>query len=224
MVDFGRGWCSVSYTPEIAAALSGATVRQLSYWRSLRTPEPLLRPEVYEPRSRVAYSFQDLLALRTFVYLLAHGVPLQRVRRAVRSLRAMGETEHLSSYVLVAVGRDVVWRKSEDEAVDLTLHPRHEVIARAIDILQPFSNQRDEVVVDLLIPKPGLRIDPEIRGGYPVIEGTRVPYDLVASLCNDGMSPEEIAAIYPSVDASAVQGAADFATYVAERRRSSTAA
>ncbi len=42
------------------------------------------------------------MALRTFVYLRSRKVPLQRVRKAVQSLRDMGATEHLSSYQLVA--------------------------------------------------------------------------------------------------------------------------
>jgi uncharacterized protein (DUF433 family) len=179
---------------------------------------------VHEPRSRVRYSFQDVLALRTFVYLLARGVPLRRVRRAVRSLRDMGETEHLSSYQLVASGREVTWRRSDDDAVDLTRHPGHQVIAEMADIIKPFSNKRNERVVDLLAPKAGIQVDPDVRGGYPVIEGTRVPYDLVASLSNDGLSPGQISAIYPSVDASAVQGAAEFAQYVEEHRGFSKAA
>jgi uncharacterized protein (DUF433 family) len=208
----------MSYRPELAAALSGASLRQLSYWRSLRTPEPLLRPEVHEPRSRVRYSFQDVLALRTFVYLLTRGIPLRRVRRAVRSLRDMGETKHLSSYRLVASGREVTWQQSDDDAVDLTRHPGHRVIAEMADIIRPFSNERNEQIVDLLAPKAGVEVDPNIRGGYPVIQGTRVPYDIVASLCSDGLTPEQISAIYPSVDAAAVPGAAEFAKYVEEHR------
>ena len=93
---------AVSYQPVVAAALSGATLRQLSYWRSSRSTEaPLLAPELHKPRSRVSYSFRDVVALRTFVYLRSREVPLQRVRKAVRSLRDMGATEHLSSYQLV---------------------------------------------------------------------------------------------------------------------------
>jgi uncharacterized protein (DUF433 family)/DNA-binding transcriptional MerR regulator len=215
---------TMSYTPEIAAALSGATLRQLSYWRSSRTSRsrtarPLLAPEVHLPRSRVSYSFRDVLALRTFVYLRANEVSLQRVRKAVRSLREMGETDHLSSYTLVASGRDVVWRLSDDDAVDLTRHPGHQVIAKMIDIVRPFG-----AMVALFAPKPGIQVDPEVRGGYPVMEGTRVPFDLVASLLDDGVSPEDVTAIYPSVDASAVQGAAEFAKYVREHRGLSSAA
>jgi uncharacterized protein (DUF433 family) len=78
-------------------------------------------------------------------------------------------------------------------------------------------------VLSLRHPVPGVEVDPDVRGGYPVVEGTRVPYDVVASLAADGLGPEEIARIYPSVDPSAVDGAAEFARRV-ERQRGVTAA
>src|SRR5664280_727206 len=53
----------------LQAALSGASVRQLSYWRLAKSDEPLLAPEFHEPRSRVSYSFRDAVALRAFVFL-----------------------------------------------------------------------------------------------------------------------------------------------------------
>ncbi len=51
----------------MAAALSGATISQLRHWRSVRTG-PLLAPEI-ATAPRAVYSFQDVLALRTFVRL-----------------------------------------------------------------------------------------------------------------------------------------------------------
>jgi uncharacterized protein (DUF433 family)/DNA-binding transcriptional MerR regulator len=209
----------MSYTPEVAAALSGASLRQLSYWRSSRSEEgPLLRPEFYKPRARVAYSFQDVLALRTFVYLRTRDVPLQRVRKAIKSLRDLGQTEHLSSYSLLAVGRDVVWRISSDEAVALTGQPKNFVIAQMVDILAAFPGMRGRQVVPLYEPEPGVRVDPEVRGGYPVIDGTRIPYDLVAGLLADGMSESEATAFYPSVSPEAARGALAFARYVSGPR------
>jgi uncharacterized protein (DUF433 family)/DNA-binding transcriptional MerR regulator len=210
---------TVTYSSVVAAALSGATLRQLSYWRSARSSEgPLLAPTVHGSRIRVSYSFQDVLALRTFVYLRARDVPLQRVRKAVRSLREMGETEHLSAYKLVAVGRDVVWKVSDELAVDLTGQPGHQVIAEMVDILTAFTGARGREVVPLLNPKPGVAVDPHVRGGYPVIEGTRVPYDLVAALLDDGFSADEVTGFYPSVWPDAARGALDFAHYVDEYR------
>jgi uncharacterized protein (DUF433 family) len=210
----------VSYKPVVAAALSGATLRQLSYWRSSRSTEaPLLAPALHEPRSRVSYSFPDVVALRTFVYLRSREVPLQRVRKAVQSLRDMGATEHLSSYQLVAVGRDVVWKVSAEVTVDLTRRPGQQVIAQMVDILAAFRGPHDREVVPLYRPKPGVAVDPEIRGGYPVIAGTRVPYDMVASLLEDGVTAEEVARFYPAVSATAARGALAFARYVEGYRK-----
>lgn len=211
----------MSFTPVVAAALSGASTGQLAYWRSSRTTEPLLAPEHHEPRSRVSYTFRDVVALRTFVYLRSRQVPLQRIRRAVASLRRLGHDEHLSEYSLVALGHDVVWRVSVDEAIDLTRNPGHGVLAQMADILAPFLNMQDQAVLDLRRPKPGISVDPSVRGGFPVVEGTRVPYDLVASLLDDGLDIAAISEIYPSVSVEAARGAADFARYVHtfDRRR-----
>jgi uncharacterized protein (DUF433 family) len=126
----------------------------------------------------------------------------------------MGATEHLSAYQLVAVGRDVVWKISDDVAVDLTRRPGQHVIAQMVDILATFRGTQDREVVPLYHPKPGVVVDPEIRGGYPVIAGTRVPYDMVASLLEDGVTPDEVAGFYPAVSADAARGALAFARYV----------
>jgi uncharacterized protein (DUF433 family) len=126
----------------------------------------------------------------------------------------MGATEHLSSYQLVAVGRDVMWKVSDDVVVDLTRRPGQQVIAQMVEILDAFRGPQDREVVPLYRPKPGVAVDPEIRGGYPVIAGTRVPYDMVASLLEDGVTAEEVAGFYPAVSADAARGALAFARYV----------
>ena len=203
----------MSYPSVIAAALSGATLRQLSYWRSSRSSEPLLAPQKAS-NGRTLYSFEDVVALRTFVYLRAKNVSLQRVRKAVENLRKMGELDHLSTYSLVAIGKDVVWRVSDTEAVDLTGSPGQGLIAQMVDIIAGFTGPRDREVVPLIYPKPGVKVDKEVRGGYPVIEGTRIPFNLVASLVEDGVSPEDISNFYPAVDGSAARGATEFSSYV----------
>jgi uncharacterized protein (DUF433 family) len=154
-----------------------------------------------------------VVALRTFVYLRSHDVPLQRIRKAVASLRKLGYDEHLSEYSLVAMGH-VVWRISAEEAVDLTRTPGHGLIVQMLDIFAPFVNRQSQQVVDLRRPRPGISVDPDVRGGFPVVEGTRVPYDLVASLLDDGLNIAAINDIYPSVSGDAALGAAEFARYV----------
>jgi uncharacterized protein (DUF433 family) len=164
-----------------------------------------------------------VLALRTFVYLRGQNVPLQRVRKAVRSLRELGQTQHLSTYRLVAVGRGVVWKASDELAVDLTRNPGQQVIADMLDILAAFRGPRGREVVPLFRPVPGVSIDPEVCGGYPVVEGTRVGYDLVSSLLADGMTAVEVASLYPSVSPDIAHGALDFARYIDEYGTSAVA-
>ena len=202
----------MSYTPAVAATLSGASLRQLSHWR--RGPDPVLAPNQVRSRGRVSYTFPDVVALRAIVYLRGRGVPLQRFRKALHALRAMGESEHLSSYEFVAIGKDIVWRESAEQATALTGKPGQQVIAQMVDILAAFTDSRGNTVVPLANPEPGVQVDRDVRSGYPVIEGTRVPYDLVASLLADGMAPDRISEIYPSVTARQARGALAFAARV----------
>src|SRR3954465_15330503 len=95
---FGNRRKAMPLTPVLAAALSGASTGQLAYWRSARTSEPLLAPARHRPGSRVSYIFGDVVALRTFVYLRSRGMPPQRIRKAVASLRKLGQNEQLSEY------------------------------------------------------------------------------------------------------------------------------
>jgi len=212
----------VSYTPAVAATLSGATLRQLSHWRS--GPEPVLAPAQARVGGRVFYSFRDVVALRAIVYLRGRHVPLQRFRKALSALRTMGETDHLSSYQFVAAGKDIVWRESSEQATALTGKPGQQVIAQMIDILDSFTDATGTTVSSLARPEPGVEVDEEVRAGFPVIEGTRVPYDLVASLLADGITAEKISKIYPSVTARAAKGALAFASRVdSTKQRARTA-
>ncbi len=43
---------------------------------------------------------------------------------------------------------------------------------------------------------PRITVDPEVRSGKPVIEGTRVPVDIVVGRLAGGMTVDEVAAEY----------------------------
>ncbi len=57
-------------------------------------------------------------------------------------------------------------------------------------------------------------VDPGVRGGEPVIAGTRIPYDEVAALFRDGAGAEEVDEFFPQVSPAAARDAYDFASYV----------
>lgn len=204
----------MAYPSHIAATLSGASLRQLQYWRA-GGPDALFAPELGKSSGRVLYSFRDVVALRSFVYL-RETASLQRIRKAVGTLRELGNTEHLSQYRLVGTGKSIVLvPPGEEVAIDLVERPGAQRFAVVLaDVFGPFENQRGDKVVDLFHPRKHLLVDPEVRGGYPVIDGTRVQFDLVASLVHDGVDPSDIRDFYPSVSAKGAADAADFAVEV----------
>jgi uncharacterized protein (DUF433 family)/DNA-binding transcriptional MerR regulator len=206
----GRG--KVAYATKMAAALSGATVSQLRHWRATRTG-PLLAPEI-SSTPKVVYSFRDVLALRTFVRL-RENASLQKIRTAIGNLRDIGQAEHLASYRLVSDRTGNIQLLTDDEAVSLGRNRGQlQLIAVIGEVIEPFAVRAGVLVPHLLRPRPGLTVDPETQGGTPVIAGTRVPYDAVASLMRDGVPAERITDYYPAVQASAASDALDFARYV----------
>ncbi len=215
----------MAYTPTMAAALSGATLHQLRHWRSVRAkPGPLLVPEI-SAAPRILYSFQDLLALRTFVRL-RQDASLQKIRVAIGNLRDLGEIQHLAAYTLVSDrAGNIQLVAGEDEAIDLVRNPgQRQLLVVLRDVIEPFPVRAGVVVPHLLQPRVHLSVDPETQGGIPVITGTRVPYDAVASLMRDNVPAERIAQYYPAVSAEAAGDALDFARYVDSYDRPSRAA
>lgn len=208
----------MAYPTHVAAALSGASVRQLQYWRQGHDGTPALLVPEMKSGGRVLYSFRDVIALRVFVYLRGE-LPLQRIRKAVDKLREFGSTEHLSAYRLYVANSSVVWAEDDDSLVDLVKRPGQFRLRAAMrDVLAPFTNLRGDQVVNLLRPRKKLQVDPETRGGYPVVLDTRIPYHLIGELVADGVPPAEVAYFYPPVKAAAAADAFDFHVYVESLR------
>jgi uncharacterized protein (DUF433 family)/DNA-binding transcriptional MerR regulator len=206
----GRG--KVAYATKMAVALSGATVSQLRHWRAAQTG-PLLAPEI-STTPKAVYSFRDVLALRTFVRL-RENASLQNIRTAIGNLRDIGEADHLAAYGLVSDRTGNIQLLTNDEAVSLgSNRGQLQLIAVIGEVIEPFAVRAGVLVPHLLRPRPGLTVDPETQGGTPVIAGTRVPYDAVASLMRDGLFAEQITEYYPAVQASAAYDALEFARYV----------
>ena len=201
----------MAYRPKMAAALSGATLRQLSHWR--KSPKAILVPEIsLDP---LLYSFRDLIALRAFVFL-RQDVPLQKIRTALNNLRNLGEVDHLSKYTLVAHGKKsvVLVDLDREQAVDLVEQPgQHVTVVKIGRVLQSFP-VRDLEVPNLLQPRKLIAVHPNVRRGFPVVRGTRIAYDLISGLVRDGVPPDEVKRYYPGVSAGAARDAVAFAEYV----------
>ena len=206
----------MAFPVPIASVLTGATTAQLAYWRK-QTPsaEALLVPEG-KRSGRYLYSWADVVALRSIVYLRSEK-SLPRIRRAVQILRSIEAEEwtHLASYTLISTDRTIIVKTPEGQLLDVGEHPAtvvSEVLMR--DILEPFMTGTGRPVPALKRPRPHITVDPGVLGGYPVVQGTRVPFDAVAALAADDLPAAEIVAIYPSVAPDAVWDAVDFARQV----------
>lgn len=199
------------YSTALAAALSGASVGQLRHWR--RRP-PVFSPEYSTPH-KVLYSYRDVVALRSIVYLRENDVTsLQSIRKSIKNLRALGKSEHLSEYKLVRSGSTIILVDGA-EAIDLLRRPGNTMLARMVDVFGEFDGRVGRVL-PFQQPVPGVVVDPEIRAGFPVVEGTRVGYDQVAGLMADDVPAEDIARFFPSVNAEGARAAQRFATYVSQ--------
>ncbi len=112
-----------------------------------------------------------------------------RIRRAVNSLQGdFGQSEHLSTYRLVSDPSGNIRLVTHEQDMELARRPGQLLlIAEMAQVIEPFAVQgRPGVVIpDLFKPRAHLSVDPETQAGIPVIAGTRVPYDVVASLMRE---------------------------------------
>ncbi|WP_374975200.1 DUF433 domain-containing protein [Microbacterium trichothecenolyticum] len=191
----------------MTSKLSGTTIAQLAYWR--RTD--VLVPEIKSSGRPLLYSFRDIYALRTFARLRQE-LPLQQIRRALRTLQERGPFDHPADYKWFGDGDSIVLWREGDNAMDAVKHPGQTLLATFEDVLSEFTNRAGQHVADLRRPAPFLEVEPARLGGWPTIEGTRVPFDAVADLVADGSVPvEDIGDYYPSVTPDAARSALRFA-------------
>lgn len=206
------------YDTRMTSVLTGATVSQLQFWRKRGPNGALLTPSGSEPGQRALYSFEDVVALRMFVRL-RQKTSLQRIRRAVSWLRKNHPSTHLSAHKLKAdpAGSTIVWLADDGDYVDVVEHPGHPGFPVVMEqIFRAFRTEDGRLVPDLAEPAAGVSIDTEVRGGYPVLTGTRLPYEAVASLADDGLTDAEIISLYPTATPDGITGARKFARLVAE--------
>jgi uncharacterized protein (DUF433 family) len=196
----------VTYSPQLAVKLSGATPYQLNNWRRLR----LLVPEVHEGRPPV-YSFRDVVALRAMVFLRAK-TSAQKLRAAWGNLDMVAVADHPSQFTFGTDGKRIFVKTPEGDVVDLTKKPGHLVGEYSFEeLFAEFENFRGNTVVPFERPAPHLLVNPRTLGGYPVIAGTRVPFDTVALLVDDEtVFAEDIPAMFPRVSVAAARDAVEF--------------
>lgn len=151
------------YSAQDVARLFVVTASRLRYWDRTQ----FLSPSGRRGRRRY-YTFQDLIGLRAAKALLDAGVPLQRVRKSVDSLRALlpKVTRPLNELRVVADGQSVVVRDAQGR-----FEPSTGQGVLDFDV----SSLRDDVVRTL---KRHGELNENKRGAYELyLEGCRLDED-----------------------------------------------
>jgi uncharacterized protein (DUF433 family) len=195
----------MSFPLALASVLTGATNSQLRSWRS----KGLVVPEVSDARPTL-YSFRDLVWLRTLVFLRSR-TSLQRISIARVNLDLVDLTEHPSKYRFATNGKTIIVDDGAGTVIDLVKKPGQADSFTFEEISEAFTDFRGRDVVDFRRPSTHIEVELGRLGGWPTIEGTRVPYDLVARLVdNRTVFASDIQSFYPSVSAAAAEDAVQF--------------
>jgi uncharacterized protein (DUF433 family)/DNA-binding transcriptional MerR regulator len=210
--DFSGREGTVAFPIPLASKMSGASVSQLRYWHR----EGILVPEVEHSSSPYLYSFRDVVALRTFAWLRGDH-SLQQIRKSLDIVRDLDAVQHPSEYVLVKLGKSIGFKRLDGAMIDVGKEPGQELVLGTLaDVFAQFETHGKRRVDPLVHPRPQVEVNPDRLGGWPTIKGTRIPYDTIALLIEDGtVSPGEAGDYYPGVTADAARDALDYFQSVA---------
>lgn len=149
-------------------------------------------------------------------------ISIRRVRAEGSVSRRIGETELV--YLCLLTNVSELLRPSAKKELYRRLR-RAPSNARKVDldgIAIDISRARREARKGARRLRHAVRVivcDPEIRGGEPVIRGTRVPAYTLADLAKQGVPAEEILEDYPSIDRAKLDAALAYAQAYPRRGR-----
>jgi len=195
----------VAFPLRLTSKLTGATPSQLQRW----SHDGLLVPQVNERRPPL-WSYQDLIALRSMVFLRAR-TSSQRLRKAWSNLPVVDLTDHPAAYKFGTDGKRI-FVEGPEGPVDLTDAPGQGLVRYTFEeLFQEFEDFRGRPIVNFRRPSENLTVHPERMGGWPTVNGTRVTFDSVARLVDfETVFPEDVADYYPEVDEAAARDAVRF--------------
>lgn len=189
----------------LTSKLTGATPSQLRSWAR----EGLLVPQVSASRPPI-WSYQDLIALRSMVFLRAK-TSSQRLRRAWGNLPVVDLTDHPAEYSFGTDGKNI-FVEGPEGPIDLIKVPGHGVLKYTFEeLFEEFEDFKGRPIVNFRQPSERLSVHPERLGGWPTVSGTRVAFDSIARLVDfETVFPEDVSDYYPDVDETAARDALRF--------------
>ena len=150
---------STGFSADTARRLTGVTYRQLDYWDKTGLVRPSIRGAQGKGSRRV-YSFQDVVELRVVSRMLASGVSLPAVRKAVRYLQDHFDhvTRPLAQLTLVASGRSILVRTDDPRHLVDATSGGQVIVAVSVAAI---ARELEKNVVELSAPR---QIEFKLRG------------------------------------------------------------
>lgn len=187
------------YTAAEAARIAKVPRSTLDYWARTR----LIVPSQRATRPRL-YSFADLRDLVVAQELRAQGAGVRDQRAALDFVRRTASISRLAQANFgVQYGKLIF---ADDKAQVVAPHRQGQAVYR-IDMVANYKLLGMDPISGELRPAPRVLINPNVRGGTPVVQGTRIPTRLIAELAGDGFAIHEIRDFYPSLNTKDIEAA-----------------
>lgn len=201
------------YLQSQAAKITQTTSRKLSYWATTQ----LIDPQVHRRDGGPSiFSYTDLLAIRAMERLRTFGLPLQRMRKAIRYFYSfLGRESEWWNLKMVVDNRDVLVIIPRDESPS----GREETVVASRGGQKVLELVFADLVNDLLAGgklerfpkvKEHLTIDANIQGGAPVIKNTRIKTTVLYMWCQRGLDVKQIVDMYDGLDEETVNAAIEY--------------
>lgn len=200
------------YSASEVARIAGVPRSTLDYWS--RTKLIVASQRAFPPR---LYSFADLRDVCVASKLREQKAKIHHIRRALDYVRKEHDVARLAhANFVVTDGGLTFLPPGEAEPVAPHLQGQRKYFVNMPEILKELG--AGDATVQQLRPSSRVLIDPAVRGGTPVIEGTRIPTQLISELVDEGLSYGDIVDLYPSLSRDDVDAAVDW-----ERKRTKKA-
>ncbi len=187
------------YSPSEVARLARVPGRTLRYWQQHKIIQPSMRIDGEE-----GYSYADLTIIRLLRAIRERKINFQSARITLRHLykRLGPPSSGWMEARVFFIGADVyAYQPDEWEITDATLGGQKIQPLLFSDVFASLVPEIENLGPDdsVVIPREyreSITIDPSVKGGMPVLKGTRIATALLAALRAQGRTVAQIASLY----------------------------
>ena len=199
------------FSEEQASHLTGIPKSKLSYWHKTAFYKAEFSNDDWARGFTRAYSFGDIVCLRTLAILTnEHKVPVRRLRKTLERLFSMDQSRWARE-TLYVFNRHVYFERpdgklehTESTQMPLTNIPMKKVIGDVKRSIADMSKRSNDSVGQIVKIK-------NLRNSKPVFKGSGIPVSTVKDYLAGGRSEEEILKDFPSLTRADIEAARKYA-------------